>query len=226
MSIGRVFVLCVFSISCLRPCDFDDDDLLDLVKPETTPVKRNNQPGSNFKDSDLFDNFGTDDSGRKAGNSHAHDRRYPEPGKRGYGDQYRGGYDSGNQDFGGRGYKDEHYGGQHHKDRGYDRHPESDDESAASSGASAGIAGAVLAAVLAAVSSFIAYQKRRLCFRFLGNQNAMGPAEPHADGRQRPHGQNGFNFNLMSLLNTMGGLFSGGRGQPNHRAPAGYGQRY
>ncbi|KAM8819824.1 CD99 antigen [Eudromia elegans] len=56
-------------------------------------------------------------------------------------------------------------------DGGKDLNPNSGGESEASQGAIAGIISAVAATVIGAVSSFIAYQKKKLCFKQSDQEN-------------------------------------------------------
>ncbi|KAM6438662.1 CD99 antigen-like isoform 2-T2 [Rhynochetos jubatus] len=62
--------------------------------------------------------------------------------------------------------------------------PDSDKEASASQGEIAGIVSAVLATVIGAVSSFIAYQKKKLCFKQSDEENVN--MESHQGAQSEP----------------------------------------
>uniref|UniRef100_UPI00358E14BA CD99 antigen n=1 Tax=Myxine glutinosa TaxID=7769 RepID=UPI00358E14BA len=144
--------------------DFSDSDLFDLDDPKPTISKPPVKEKDGFDDSDLLDGFGDDDPIPK---------KTPKPVK----PNAPPASDIGDDDLAGIG------GPGKPGSRGRGVAPpasdvEGDDNPQATPGTVAGILAALIGALFAGASSFIAYQKKKLCFKQHDNQEGGGAQQP------------------------------------------------
>ncbi|KAI5146898.1 CD99 antigen isoform X1 [Manis pentadactyla] len=173
MARWAVLALLLGLLGSLVPAQDEDFNLLDALPdnaPKSTPVpKKPSADGGGFDLEDAISDTGQDDPGQPNPPKPKPNPNPKQPGSSG------GFSDSdlvdGTSDGGGGGS-----GGRHSNDQ---------DGQADAPGVVPGIIGAVVVAVAGAISSFIAYQKKKLCFKENANQGELN-MENHPGSNAEP----------------------------------------
>ncbi|XP_048460862.1 CD99 antigen-like protein 2 isoform X2 [Rhincodon typus] len=177
-----------------------DFNLWDLIQTTPAPRKPTKSPkatkkppkkgNSDMNDFDLSDAL--DDRNDNHGKGAKDDSDHPSvPGSKGN-DKPKGGKKIGTSDLSDKDLEDLLGGGDYKPDKknsGDDIPPGDQDQVALPETTIAGIASAIAAALLGAVSSYIAYQKKQLCFKMQGslNQQYVKGENAEAGAMSEPH---------------------------------------